>query len=241
TAIPTETTVTTESFTELSGTSESLTDIETTVTSVSDGEMSPQPQETTHINPENAETSETAETTIPSESDTMHETETNTSDNSTQKSVGFGIFGIKGGNKVDVLYDLTWVLAAVIIAVAVPLLVIARRNIIITKRRRTKGSSGAIEDYRRFMLLMKLMKMPEQGEMNYSEYAKELSARSKLIDSETAEVIINTSLKASFGGESLTADEAHELRIAVNSLVKRYYIGLSRFGRFKLKYIYCII
>ncbi|MDE5578211.1 MAG: hypothetical protein K2J11_12595 [Oscillospiraceae bacterium] len=48
-------------------------------------------------------------------------------------------------------------------------------------------------------------------------------------------------MKASFGGESLTRSEANEMRLAVNSLAKRFCAKLSRFGKFKLRFVYCIL
>lgn len=239
TALPTETTVTeTEAETEISS--------QETERAENDTESSPVPQETevTHTNASENSASQPSETTVPTETAESVESLSETASESENKSVGFGIFGIKGENKVDVWYDLTWILAVVIVAAAVPATLVARRNIILSLRRKRfyfDTAAGVLDDYRRFGKLIKLMKMPEQGDMSYSEYADELSKRSEMLADGTAGLVINTALKASFGGGILTKDEANEMRLAVNSLSKRYSGTLSRLEKFKLKFIYCII
>ncbi len=159
-------------------------------------------------------------------------------------SVGFGVFGIRGGKKVDVYYDLTGILIAVIIIIAVPALFIIRRRIclLIYSKKCSSGKKQAADAaYRKFRRIIHLMKLPEQGEMGYLEYAKTLSERSALLSDGIADTVIGTALKASFGGRQLTAEEAHEAVITVTSLSKRFYSSLSKWEKFKAKYIYCIV
>ena len=85
------------------------------------------------------------------------------------------------------------------------------------------------------------MNMPEQGAMSYSEYEEALSQRSPLLSDGNASSIISFALKASFGGNSITRDEAHEMQATVTTLAKRYYASLSVWGKFKMRFIYCII
>ncbi len=159
-------------------------------------------------------------------------------------SVGFGVFGIRGGKKVDVYYDLTGILIAVIIIIAVPSLFIIRRRIclLIYRKKCASGKKQAADAaYRKFRRIIHLMKLPEQGEMGYLEYAKALSERSALLSDGIAYTVIETALKASFGGRQLTAEEAHEAVMTVTSLSKRFYSSLSKWEKFKAKYIYCIV
>lgn len=159
-------------------------------------------------------------------------------------TVGFRVFGIKGGEQVDVLYDLTWLVILAAVLVIVPAALVLRRNAAAAKRRSTALRSpraAAMDDYKRFERLLKLMEMPEQGELSYGDYAKTLSDRLEMLSDGTAEFIIDCALKASFGGDSLTRSEANEMRLAVNSLAKRFCAKLSRLGRFRLKFIYCIL
>lgn len=159
-------------------------------------------------------------------------------------SVGFGVFGIKGEKTVDVVYDLTWLVILAAILLITPTAFIVRRNAVLSKRRRTalrSARASAVDDYKRFGKLLKLMEMPEQESMSFEDYAKLLSERSEMLSDGTAEFVISCALKASFGGDSLTRSEANEMRLTVNSLVKRFCAKLSRFGKFKLKFIHCIL
>ena len=163
---------------------------------------------------------------------------------SSKPTVGFGIFGLKGGEKVDVLYDLTWLVVLAAVIVIVPAALILRRNAARAKRRRTalrSAKAAAIDEYKRFGKILKLMEMPEQGEMSCRDYAETLSERSEMLSDGTAELVIGCALKASFGGNSITEHEVNEMRLAVNSLAKRFCARLSGFGKFKLKFIYCIL
>lgn len=248
TAIPTETTVSepeteTESETELSESTEETQPDET------GEEVAPSPNEAaqttavtvTAVPETSVQETEAAETTVTQKP--APQPPVSTEDNR-RPTVGFAVFGIKGEEKVDVLYDLTWLVILAAVVIIVPAAFILRRNAAAAKRRRTALNSAraaAIDDYRRFGKLLRLMELPEQGDMDFGEYAKFLSERSEMLADGTAEFIIGCALKASFGGESLTRNEANEMRLAVNSLAKRFCAKLSRFGKFRLKFIYCIL
>lgn len=247
TAFPTETTAT-ETETEVSESSAetdadgTISESEPAQTAPNEHQAAPQPQEATTVTTvtQNDNGDFTEVTTVPYE--TENTTQTRADETNRPQSVGFGIFGIEGDKKVDVVYDLTWVLFVVLIIALLPPTVVLRRAVIVSKHRAAAAPSVQIErDYKRFGKLMKLMDMPEQGNMSYSEYADALSKRSELLADGNAEQIISIALKASFGGDSITRDEAHEMRLAVSSLIKRHYASLSRFGKFKLKYIHCLL
>ena len=244
TAFPTETTVTeTEPVTgnesETNETTivqnEEETDITTNITATA-----PQPQEAVTAVPDSQDNAEGTVTTVPSE-----KTESTTSqdnENNKPQSIGFGIFGIEGNKKVDVVYDLTWLIVAIIIILAIPAIVILRRMIILSRYRSAETPALQVKaDYKRFCCLLKIMNMPEQGGMSYSEYADELAKRSQFLAEDNASQIIFLALKASFGGDSINRDEAHEMRTEVTSLIKRYCRSISAFGKFKIKFLYCII
>lgn len=248
TAVPTETTVSeTETEAELTEESEEITETDYSdeqSESVQEGTEQPeaaeasQPQETTAVQDHNAETDVSAETAQTADVSDAASPEVK------KPTVGFGVFGIKGGEQVDVLYDLTWLAVLAAVLVIVPAALIIRRNAAAAKRRRTalrSAKASAMDDYKRFEKLLKLMEMPEQGAMSWEDYAKTLSERSALLSDGSAEFIIGCALKASFGGDSLTRSEANEMRLAVNSMAKRFCTKLSRFGRFKLKFVYCIL
>ncbi len=246
TAITTATEATeteTESVTEQ--VTETVTAAETTT-----AETAPQPAESVdeqnNGNDVSGQTvSETAPpdnvTSVGAERESMPVSESETA---AEPSIGFGAFGIKGGRKVDIYYDLTWLIVAAAVIVLIPVVFIARRNFITARRRRIairSAAAGTLEEYRRFGKLMKLMNMPEQGEMSYSEYAEALAKGSEMLADGTAEAVIGYALKASFGGGSVTRADEGEMRFAVNSLAKRFCGTLSRFGKFKLKFLYCIL
>ncbi len=248
TAVPTETTVSeTETEAELTEESEEITETDYSdeqSESVQEGTEQPeaaeasQPQETTAVQDHNAETDVSAETVQTADVSDAASPEVK------KPTVGFRVFGIKGGEQVDVLYDLTWLAVLAAVLVIVPAALIIRRNAAAAKRRRTalrSAKASAMDDYKRFEKLLKLMEMPEQGAMSWEDYAKTLSERSALLSDGSAEFIIGCALKASFGGDSLTRSEANEMRLAVNSMAKRLCTKLSRFGRFKLKFVYCIL
>ena len=248
TAVPTETTVLeTETEAELTEESEEITETDYSdeqSESVQEGTEQPeaaeasQPQETTAAQDQNAETDVSAETAQTADVSDAASPEVK------KPTVGFGVFGIKGGEQVDVLYDLTWLVVLAAVLFIVPAALIIRRNAAAAKRRRTalrSAKASAMDDYKRFEKLLKLMEMPEQGAMSWEDYAKTLSERSALLSDGSAEFIIGCALKASFGGDSLTRSEANEMRLAVNSMAKRFCTKLSRFGRFKLKFVYCIL
>lgn len=249
TAVPTEAAVSEpETETELTEESEEITESESPddqseTISEGSGQSSEsaeasQPQETTAA-PDNS-----AETDISAEIAQSADVSDTASPEVKKPTVGFGVFGIKGGEQVDVLYDLTWLVVLAAALVITPAAFVIRRNAAAAKRRRTalrSAKASAMDDYRRFEKLLKLMEMPEQGAMNWEDYAKTLSERSELLSDGSAEFIIGCALKASFGGGSLTRGEANEMRLAVNSLAKRFYARLSRFGKFRLKFIHCIL
>ena len=179
-----------------------------------------------------------AETTVPvqeSENETRQSSESANTDNSSAE--------ITANKQADKWYVFTWILTAVLVLASIPAVIVLRRSFILSRRRRNSSdiNSGVLEDYRRFEQLLAVMEMPKQDGMEYSEYAEELSKRSPLFAEKTAELIIHTALKASFGGNSLTPDEAQEMHLALNSLAKRYYNTLSFVGKLRLKYIYCIV
>ncbi len=249
TAVPTETTVSEpETETETISESEEITESEypdDQSEAVQEGTEQPsgeaeasQPQETTAVQDQNAETD------VPGETAQTADVSDTASPEVKKPTVGFGVFGIKGGEQVDVLYDLTWLVIFAVMLVIIPAVFIIRRNAAAAKRRRTalrSAQAAAMDDYRRFEKLLKLMKMPEQGAMSCEDYVKTLSERSELLSDGSAEFIISRALKASFGGDSLTRSEANEMRLAVNSLAKRFCTRLSRFGKFRLKFIHCIL
>lgn len=248
TAVPTETTVSeTETEAELTEESEEITETDYSDdqseavqegTEQSEAAEASQPQETTAVQDQNAET-DISDGTVQtaSVSDTA-------SPEIKKPTVGFGVFGIKGGEQVDVLYDLTWLVILAAVLVIVPAAFIIRRNAAAAKRRKMawrSAKASALDDYKRFEKLLKLMEMPEQGAMSWEDYTKMLSERSELLSDGSAEFIIGCALKASFGGDCLTRREANEMRLAVNSLAKRFCTKLSQFGKFKLKFVYCIL
>ena len=244
TAFPTETTVTetepvTESDPSVNETTvvqdEDGTDITTNITVTA-----PQPQEAVTAVPDNQGGTETTVTTVPTEKIDAETSNDNVNDK--PKSIGFGIFGIEGNKKVDVVYDLTWLLVVVLIVISIPAAVIFRRMIILSRYRAAATPVSQVKaDYKRFCRLLKFMDMPEQCGMGYSEYADELAKRSQFLAEEHASRIIGYALKASFGGDTISRDEAHEMRLEVTSLIKRYYQSVSTFGKFKIKFIYCIL
>ena len=166
------------------------------------------------------------------------------SSESQEKTVGFGIFGIKGENHVDIYYDITPLFVGALAVLLIPALIILRRIAIIMLYRKKCGAgkkSAVFAAYKKFGRLVKIMKLPAQGGLDYSEYEKTLSDRTDLLSDGTAKVVINAALKASFGGGQLTDSESREAVFAVNTLAKRYYGTQNRFGKFLLKYFYCIL
>ena len=144
---------------------------------------------------------------------------------------------------MDIYYDLTGVSILLLVIIAIPTVLILRRRIclMLYSKKCSSGKKQAVNAaYRKFRLITSLMGLPEQGEMGDLEYAKMLSERSPLLADGTADTVITAALKASFGGRQLTSEEAHEAVIAVTSLSKRYCASLSKWEKFKAKYIYCI-
>lgn len=248
TAIPTETVplpeeAETETVTEETETEEQEEDpaAETTVTNVAPDGNAPT---TTLVQEENpASVSETVSSPA-NEETSPNMTETTEPQEPQEKTVGFGIFGIKGGNHVDIYYDLTPLFIGGLAVLLIPVLIILRRILIVMLYRKKCGEgkkSAAFAAYKKFGRLVKIMKLPAQGGLDYSEYEKTLSDRTSLLSDGTAKVVIDAALKASFGGGQLTDDESREAVFAVNSLAKRYYGTQNKFGKFLLKYFYCIL
>lgn len=249
TAIPTETvplpeeteteTVTEEIETEQQEQQEENSAAETTITNVvQDGSSAPAATAVSEGSSESV-----SETTVSSANGEMLPNMTE-SPESQEKTVGFGIFGIKGGNHVDIYYDLTPLFIVALTVLLIPLLIILRRiAVIILYRKKCGGGkkSAALAAYKKFGRLVKIMKLPAQGGLDYSEYEKTLSDRTELLSDGTAKVVIDAALKASFGGGQLTDGESQEAVFAVNSFAKRYYGTQNRFGKFLLKYFYCIL
>lgn len=252
TAIPTETTTVTETETETEPVLET-TAVEVEASEASAAENSSQEadqqqsqQDSEASGASEASGEESIVTAPPAEMDGGNDeaSEASRRESSTRPSVGFGIFGMQGGSKVDVVYDITVpVLAAVGILLILAAFAVRRRVCLLLYRR--KCSSGkkiaAIASYRKFCRIVRIMKLPEQGELGSTEYAEMLSGRSPVLSDGTAECVMQTALKASFGGDSLTENDAREAVFAVSSLTKRYYTSLSKAGRLKLKYIYCLL
>lgn len=196
---------------------------------------------TTVVQEASAEISGAETTTAPLQEQTAAETE---GSEPQEKTVGFGIFGIKGENHVDIYYDITPLFIGSMAVLLVPALVILRRIIIIMmyRKRCVSGKrSAALAAYKKFGKLIRIMKLPQQGGLDYGEYEKTLSDRTSLLSDGTAQIIINTALKATFGGAHLTSDDTEEAVFAVNSLTKRYYGTQNKFGKFLLKYFYCVL
>lgn len=235
---------------------ESTTEEEPSVTTVPEepgeesGQTAPpqQPQNgSAASSAENSSAEETAvTTTVPEHTAESEETpdEPSMPDSVEKPSVGFGIFGFKGSKKADIVYDLTVPVLTAAAVLIVIMTFILRRRICLSlykKKCRSGKKAAAFASYKKFCRIADIMKLPKQGELGSSEYAKMLSGRSALLSDGTAELIIQTALKASFGGGRLTSDEAGETVFAAENLTKRYYLSLSKLGKFKLKYIYCLI
>lgn len=249
TAIPTETIPvpqeTTETVTEISEETvpeqqENSSAAETTVTVT--GQDNQSAAAVTSVPNAASEASSSESTAVPISGEQAAEAaETSVSQ---EKTVGFGIFGIKGGNHVDIYYDLTPLFFGALAVLLIPALIILRRAAIIMLYRKKCGAgkkSAVFAAYKKFGRLVKIMKLPQQGGLDYSEYEKTLSDRTKLLSDGTAKVVINAALKASFGGGQLSSEESREAVFAVNSLAKRYYGTQNKFGKFLLKYFYCIL
>ena len=205
----------------------------------------PQPQGTavtTAVTVTENNTQENAETAVTTSPQSLYESETSDETERKPQSIGFGAFGIEGKKKVDVVYDLTWLIVTAIVIAAIPVIILLRRGIILSRYRSASTPVSQVKaDYKRFCKLLKIMDMPEQGGMSYSEYIEELAKRSQFLAEDNALRIISFALKASFGGDIISRDEAHEMRLEVTSLIKRYYRSLSAFGKFRIKFVYCMI
>lgn len=252
TAIPTETVMVTETETE----TEEVPDPDVEATAVeaeasgteipesaenSQSEAASQDSEVSQA----AEASETESTTVTMVPESVTE---NGEDPETalpeKPSIGFGIFGLEGNSKVDIIYDVTVpVLIVVGILLILAVFAVRRRVCLLMYRRKCSSckKSAAFASYRKFCRIVRLMKLPEQGELGSFEYAEMLSERSPMLSDGTAEYVMRTAVKASFGGDSLTETDAREAVFAVSSLTKRYYTSLSKAGKLKLKYLYCLL
>lgn len=250
TALPTETVTAETETSELDLSDSESSEIESEVTAIPNGSEG-NVQQNTAANSEAAssaaEISETesgvstVETAVSDIRDMLDENAAAVS----EPTVGFGFFGIKTGRKSDIVYDLTApfiVLASIILAAL--LLAFRRRAVVFLYRRKCSSGkkSAAFAAYKKFGRLVRLMKLPKPDDgLGYGEYALLLAERSTLFADGSADIVINTALKASFGGGQLTETEAVEMVSCVNTLVKRYYGAQTKFGKFLLKYWYCII
>ncbi len=246
TAIPTDT-LPTETETEMTETEEITETTSVIETTVSPEEAASGTAVTTtganDVLPESSQesTSETTVTTVPAEAD---EQISDTAQSNGPPSVGFGIFGIKGGRKVDIFYDLTNIFFIFLGIFSVIAAVILRRRIclaIFRKKCHCGGRTAAIAAYKKFCTVLRRMKLPLSDGSDGEEYAKRLKNSSPLLSDGTAEVIMQAALKASFGEKYLTKDDTQNAVIAVKELSRRYYATLSKFGKFKAKYVYCIV
>lgn len=253
TALPTETVIaeTEEEITETEITNEENGEAESETTVISDGNGE-NVQQTTAVNQESVseaaenseietknsiiaeETSVTDLQDIPEESDTEFR----------KPTVGFGIFGIKAGKKSDIVYDLTTPFVVLLVVVLIPIVFVLRRRAVVAVYRKKCAlgkKTAVLTAYRRFGRIVKLMELPVQGGLDYGEYAVLLSERSKMLSYGVADTIINTALKASFGGGQLTEDETDEMVSCVNTIAKSYYLTLSGVKKAIFKYWYCIV
>lgn len=158
-------------------------------------------------------------------------------ENTVTESAGFSVFGgDKEGPVYEKVYDLTVpLLIGFAICAAVAFLGI-RRLIIVKKCSMISHRDNAAElQYKRFMKLVHAAKLPNKSDCSYSDYAKKLSRFSFVGD--TAEIVIDTALKAEFSGEKLTVAEKEEVETAVDRSVKQYIAGLNRLQRFYASYI----
>ena len=159
-------------------------------------------------------------------------------------TVGFGIFGIKAGKRSDIVYDLTVPVIILAVIAMIPFFFVLRRRVIIALYRQkclSGKKTAAFAAYKKFGKIIGFMKLPSSDGLEYEEYANMLAERSGLFADGEADSVINTALKASFGGSLLTENEAEEMVLRVNTIVKRYYLTLSRFEKLIFKYWYCMI
>ncbi len=239
TAVPTETT-------PPETVSETETETETEETTVvSDTEAESEIAQTT-VTARESSAQQPAETTAPQSTAFRDESEISapTEEENSPPTVGFGIFGIKGKGKSDIFYDLTDEFFILLGILAVPAAFIIRRRICLLLYRRKcahGGKTAVLAAYKKFLRIAGMLKLPKQGDMGSMEYARKLSEGSPLLSDGTAETVIGTALKASFGGRQLTSEDAHNAVLAVGSLSKSYSASLSAWKRFTAKYIYCII
>lgn len=158
--------------------------------------------------------------------------------------VGFTVFGRRGGEKVDVVYDLTWLLAIIAVLFLAAAVIAARRMIMVKSSRmapEAEPRAAAQQIYRRFRRLLKAMGLPEEAEDSYSDYINDVEARSVYLADGIAKTVIKTALKAEFGGGSVTREEIREMYSAVGSASKRYLNSLSAPKRFYARFITGII
>lgn len=245
TALPTETTIT--------ETEETVTETEVLNSETAESEtVSAANTGNNNVQPENSGTEISAEASDLQTTYDISETEVTAFPSISEESivekrepsVGFGIFGIKAGRHSDIVYDLTVPFVILIAIILIPVTVVLRRRIVIMMYRRkcSLGNKSAVfASYKRFGMLLQFMKLPRQDGLDYDEYAVLLSERSHIFADGMADTVINTALKASFGGMLLTENEAEEMVSSVNTIMKRYYLTLSNVKKFVFKYLYCMI
>lgn len=158
--------------------------------------------------------------------------------------VGFTVFGRKGGEKVDVVYDLTWLLAVITVLLLTAAVIVTRRIVMVKTSRmapEAEPRAAAKQIYRRFRRLVKAMGLPVEADGSYAEYISTVEEGSAYLADGTAETVIKTALKAEFGGGSVTREEIREMYSAVGSASKRYLNSLSAPKRFFARFITGII
>lgn len=158
--------------------------------------------------------------------------------------VGFTVFGRKGGEKVDVVYDLTWLLAVALVLLLTAAVIVTRRIVMVKSSRKAPEAeprAAAKQIYRRFRRLVKAMGLPVEADGSYAEYISTVEEGSPYLTDGAAETVIKTALKAEFGGGSVTREEIREMYSAVGSASKRYLNSLSAPKRFFARFITGII
>ncbi len=155
-------------------------------------------------------------------------------------TVGFSVFGRHDGEKRDVVYDLTGLLAAAF-AVSAIIAVLGIRRVLTVKscyKALDYDNEKAVKSiYRRFGRLVKAAGIKVSGNIMYSDYIKLLESRCEFFSGGIAETVVNTALKAEFGGGSLTGEDVKNMYSAVSRAVKKYESTLNRPKRFFARFI----
>lgn len=159
-------------------------------------------------------------------------------------AIGFSVFGRNDGAKVDVVYDLTWLIIIVSIIATMSVFLGIRRIIIVKQSHISPNMdvhSSAKRIYRRFRRFIKAIGLPDGNGMSYEDYISYIERKSIFLSDKRAETIIQTALKAEFGGESVTRDEIIEMNSALDNASKRYLKSLNSPKRFYARFIKGIV